>query len=305
MPLPWEEFTAGRSPAGPGSGDWAPLTAVRHTTHLLPAIRIAEVRILSAELIYDGVLRDSRTKVVYFSPKYWPDGSRYGAFEFTVDWGTLLEGRSIYWVEAIRIYQTPIFRFLLTNKDVSHLPVRPYNPDIDEGPIRRLGSDWFWTRNDAAEIVIDEDLPLFDVTKVTFWKHHNKQCSEGQHASCPERAFEGSRRAKQAFMGILLGRGIHSLDELLQDGSNFSADCIGALSDTWAALIKGSKFGGKISDPRDAAAIVKAACLTIQADLKRATHLMNLVVDEPTAEAALLLIIQEHFKAPLFTWDDL
>jgi len=305
MPQPWEEFTSGRGSAGPGSEDWSQLETVRHTTHLLAAIRIAEDRTLSAELIYDGVLRDTRTKVVYFSPKIWPDGSRYGAFEFAVDWQSLLNGRKMYWVEAVRTYQTPIFRFLLTDKDVSHLPVLPYDPDSDAGPIRRVGEDWYWTRNDAAEIVIDEDLPLFDVTKVTFGRHHDEYCSEGRRGTCPERGFQGSRRAKQAFIGVLFGRGIHSLDDRLLETDGFSFDACGALSDTWAAIIKAPKFGGPVTDGDQALELVRAACLTIQAgDRARVARLMGLISGESIADQAFLRLIREHFAMPNFVWSD-
>lgn len=301
----WERFTAGRAPAGPGVADWSPLVSVTHSTHLLPAIRIAEDRSLSAELIYDGVLQATRTKVVYFSPNTWGEGSRYGAFDFTVDWKALLAGRQLYWVEAIRTYKYAIYRLLLTNKSVGALPVIPYDPVSDDGPIRKTGDDWFWATGYAAEVVVDEDVPLHEVTKLAFGRHHDSFCSERGSGKCPERGHEGTSRAIRAFIGVLLGRDIHSLDALLTDDRLPSADCYHALSNTWPLLIRGNPFGGPVTDAAQALDVVRAAALMIQAgDRERVKRLMGLIADEATADSAYLQLIREHFDAPSFTWTD-
>ena len=303
MPHAWEAFTEGRAPAGPGAEGWSPLGSVTHTTHLLPAIRIAEDRTLSAELIYDGILNATRTKVVYFSPNTWNEGSRYGAFEFTVDWNTLLDGRSIYWVEDIRSYRIPIYRFLLSRGNLSGLPVQGYDPDTDNGPIRRVGGEWFWATGYAAEIVIDEDLPLWDVTKFGFGQHHDHLCSDGRNGTCRERGYDGSSRAISSLMGVLLGRDIKSLDELLTKDGLTSGDGYRALSNMWPLLIRGNVFGGPVGDPDRALDLVRAAVLSIQAgDRERVKRLMGLIADEPTADAAYLRLIQKHFDDPTFAW---
>lgn len=276
--------------------------------HLLPAVRIAEDRYLSAELIYDGVLQETRTKVVYFSPNYWANGSRYGCFEFKVDWQSLLNGRRMYWVEAIRDYQLPIYRFLLTCKDETCLPpMVSYDPAIDDGPIRRVGDDWYWLlgANDyAAEIVIDEDLPLYDVKKMDFWKHHDIQCSE-KRQRCPEAGSGGSWRAMAEFMGVLLGRGIHALDDLLTNGGAPSDDCVRALSQTWTRLLPPTGSVGPIDDPDVALDLVRAAALMLQTrDYNRVRRLTGLISDKAMVDEAFLRLVRDHFNAPSFEWSD-
>lgn len=305
MAQAWKKFTLGRAPAGPGAEGWSPLVSVTHATHLLPAIRIAEDRALSAELIYDGILKSTRTKVVYFSPNTWNEGSRYGAFEFTVDWSTLLAGRKLYWVEDINSYRIPIYRFLLSSKDVSDLGVHEYDADAAGGPIRRVEDEWFWATGYAAEVVIDDDLPLLNVTRFGFGQHHDHLCSEGRNGTCQERGYDGSSRAIGSLMGVLLGRDINSLDDLLTKDGLTSGDGYRALSNMWPLLMRGTGFGGTVGDPERALDLVRAAVLSIQAgDRERVKRLMGLIIDEPTADAAYLRLIREHFDNPTFVWED-
>ena len=304
MTRPWRSFTEGRAAPSEGAEGWSALTTVRHTTHLVPAIRIAEARALVARLIYNGVLRETRTKVVYFSPNYWAEGSRYGTFEFAVAWSELLKGRDMYWVDEIRDYKYPIYRFLLTSRDVSALPVERYDPALDDGPIRRIGDDWFWATGYAAEIVIDEDLSLDAVTSLEFGRHHDRLCSVGS-ADCTERGHGGSEDAIKSFIGVLLGRGLHSLDRLLKDGGRPTDECHRALAKAWPILMRSTAFGGPVARPDEAANMVRAALLTIQTgDRGRVKQLMGMIADEVVAEQAYLDVIREHFDDPGFVWRD-
>lgn len=300
----WAPFVEGRGAPAAG-GEWSSLETLWHGTHLTAALRIAEDRMIAGGLIYDGKLLETRTEVIYFSPNTWGDGSRYGSFQFEIEWKTLIDGRSLYWVEPIRAYQIPIYRFLVSRHDVRHLPVVPYNPDIDEGPLRRAGDQWFWATGWAAEIVIDEAVPVHDLSRLRFEKHHDNYCSEWWlSGSCREKGWSGSWNAHAKLAACLLGRPLKTLNDLLVENDLVSSGVEGALSQLWVKLIKGAKYGGPISADDAATDLVRAACLTFHAgDLERARRTIGLIDTQERADQALLTAIIQEFGIPSFDWD--
>ena len=98
---------------------------VHHVTHTHAALRIIEDRKITRGLIYDKCsLNDTRTTVVWLSPNQWVNGSRYGNVEFTYNFKNLTKHCKVYWVEVHTGYSPHACRFLITDEDVSHLPVR-------------------------------------------------------------------------------------------------------------------------------------------------------------------------------------
>lgn len=283
---------------------WHRLATLWHSTHLGPTLRIAEDRMISGGLIYDGKLRETRTEVIYFSPTSWTNGSRYGAFQFEIDWGTLIAGRRLYWVETLNNYEHRIYRFLISGADVSHLPVTLYDPERDGGPIRKIGDAWYWASGYAAEVVIDEAVPVHDLTALRFERHHNEYCSDTGISKCPERGFSGSWNAHSLLIAALLGRGLKTLNDLLLEEGNAS----NAVSDTvhrvWKKLILNNPFAGPVADNDLALDVMASACLVLHGgDAERAKRMANLIDGEARADAALMSIIRSHFGLPDFTWD--
>ncbi|HEX8578739.1 MAG TPA: hypothetical protein VF655_04000 [Allosphingosinicella sp.] len=302
MARPWEVFAQGKGPPSATNPKWGALQELTHGTHLNAASRIAEDGKITGALIYDGKLKATRTEVIYFSPNTWSDGSRYGAFEFAVHWDTLLRGRTLYWVEAIRSYKIPIYRFLLSSRDVSALGVTPYDPDTDAGPIRRVGADWFWAQGFVAEIVIDETLPLSNVFQMNFVRHHEHYCSL-KRSSCPEAGYSKSWRNHAAFMAFLLGTGLMTLEDQLKDTRgmpSFAAES--ALTHLYLPLVREPSFGkGQVSDDKTARLVLRAAALLLHSSTRgRAKKLAALIDTQDRAERAFLEIIKKHFSAPNF-----
>jgi len=88
-------------------------TSVAHVTHVENALSIVKCSALRPQLVYDeSKLRKRRILVIWLSPNYWHDGFRYGNVSFEFDFGELIEGKRIYWVE-----------------DVKHTPQSPTNCD--------------------------------------------------------------------------------------------------------------------------------------------------------------------------------
>lgn len=298
----WEQFTAKKRPAGLDSGDWTRITTVRHGTHLTAAIRIAEDRKIGAELIYDGKLLSTRTKVVFFSPNTWGDGSRYGPLEFEVNWLDLLAGRELYWLEPIKTYKLPIHRFLL-----SRAPTVPgltrYDPTTNNGPLRLIDGVWLRTSADVCEILIDEDISLSEVTKFAITKHHDQYCSLGR-ADCEEAGANGMSRTSRRFQAALLGQGLKDLNRLMVADGKLTQDVAHGVTGLHLALGGLKGFVGSVTNDADAQSVLKGAMLLLKSGDRDAAHsLARLLKSSEERDRILLDLVREHFDLPLWEWE--
>jgi hypothetical protein len=183
MAGPSSEWTKYRVGPQSNSGRWSPnclpLTQIFHVAHIPTALRIVEDGCLRADLISDeSKLKRRRIRVVWLSPNDWwgAGGSRYGNVRFSLDWESLILGKSVYWVETMK-YRTPACRILLTDKD--HDPIlEPYDPATSGGPWRHDKSDdtHHWNGDVCLELMYEGDIPLQAVSRVDFVKHHKDYC---------------------------------------------------------------------------------------------------------------------------------
>ena len=142
-------------PARGVTGTCTVLSTVHHVTHTGLALRILADGKITRGLIYDeSILNDTRTTVVWLSPNSWYDGSRYGCVQFTFDFADIVARRKIYWVE-VRKYKRDAYRFILSDQDLSKLPVTPYDPTTEEGPLRHVNGLWYWNSVHTAEFMLE------------------------------------------------------------------------------------------------------------------------------------------------------
>jgi hypothetical protein len=302
MKSEWEAFTAGLEQPSAASNDWITMSSVRHGTHLTHALRIAEDRKLSAELIYEGRLMTTRTKVIYFSPNTWHDGSRYGTFEFEVDWSDLLQGRHLMWVEPVYSYAIPIHRFMLTRASAV-AGLTSYDPAIDQGPLRLVDGTWLRTRRHAAEIVVDEDVAMSAITSFQLAKHHDFACSLSESA-CSEAGYTGMQRTSGRLAAALMGRGLKSLNSLLTRDGRLTTEAEHGYSGLYFALVGNGSFGGLIADDGAAADLIRAACLLVHAgDREGARRLVQMLDSKERLDRVMLNLARETFDAPTWSGD--
>jgi len=165
----------------------APIDNVYHVAHLLDAQRIIEDRRIRSSLVFDdSKLNNSRTCVSWVSANTWYDGSLYGTTQFEFDWPAITKGKSIFWVEAKESYSPAAFRFLLTNHPGKSLPVKKYDPESDNGPLKLIDNRWYRNAKLTSEFLIDDDLFLSESTGTTLISHHQDRCRYGI-ASCPHK----------------------------------------------------------------------------------------------------------------------
>lgn len=296
MPRPWEKYSCTIPGNGkPGTG--SVMDVVHHVTHTPAALRIIEDRKISRGLIYDEcILNDSRTTVAWLSPNEWSRGSRYGNVEFTYDFSGLVAGRRIYWVEAQTKYTPTACRFLITDEDVKQLPVLPYDPAKEDGPLRHAGGLWYWNFRFTGEFMLQATLYLTKCRKVSFIKHHDLYCSSG---GCNDLGKTGERAAGRIIAQIL------SLDSSAIDDPLTVTEPKRALStavDLGLTRIRSvlGATSGKLKGPLNSNASVDAA---LRAALLQHAHGETVAAQQTTSligsddlfRRRLAALVEDHF----------
>jgi hypothetical protein len=262
---PWTEFACPLPTASSRFGACVQLDRIYHVTHINSALRILDDREVGRRLISDeSVLNKSRTAVVWLSPDFWNDGFRYGNVRFAYDFANITAGRKIYWVEVVR-YGTPACRFIVSNKDLSHLPVIPYDPGKDDGPLRLSDGRWWRNGRVTTEIMFDEDLPLANCRAVDFVLHHRNQCA--LHGSgCRDKGANGDD-ASVRFMAYILARDIDCVDNAMKVTEPRERLSVAAESGLSKLMIQlgamSNKLDGALKSERSAEAALRAALLQI------------------------------------------
>jgi hypothetical protein len=267
-----------------------------HVTHAPAALRILEDGQITRGLIRDeSKLNAYRTTVTWLSPNYWVWGSRYGNVEFSFDFGSLANGRRIYWVESIN-YSPSACRFLVTDQDVSSLPVSIYDPDTDTGPLRRIAGEWWWKNDITLELMFDGDLSLIACQELDFVKHHANMCAI-DIKKCADLGKTGEV-AGSRIIGYVLARNIRVIDHLLIGDSR--RDISPAMERGLSYLptflgCSSNKISGFIAKRASVEALARSALLQFSmGDTVRAQSTMSLAVNDDAIIKALGRICAEH-----------
>lgn len=298
----WSRVAAGVGTPGVAPA-WSEMTTVWHHTHLTPALRIAEDRKISGGLIYEGKLRDTRTEVVYLTPKTWGGGSIYGSFCFEASWKEIAKGRNLYWVEENTTYQNPISRFLLSWNDVEHLPVTHYDPERDVGPLRQIGDKWFWLNTIVPEIVVDDPVYTTSMLRLTFDTHREGYCHPTRGWSCCERGAGGSMDAQASFMARVLSDHSLGMEDLMVKDGVLGFSMISGLTTLYRRLMGKQSWGGPVADDTIGMDAFTSACLAYHlGDRERGRRLLGLIDTEERAERLFLEAVRSRFSVPTFNW---
>lgn len=184
------------------------LGAIYYVAHLATAVRILEDgRVTARRVDDDSRLDRHRVSVVWTAPNRWPStGSRYGTVEFAFDFARLMEGRSLYWVEAVEDRSRGTCRLLVSASDVSGLPVLRYDPVRTKGPLRLVDGQWFWRNDLGLELMVHGHLPTSLCGAVAVVGHHRDFCQRGPVAHCPDASRAEDAASAALLAGAMAGR---------------------------------------------------------------------------------------------------
>jgi len=208
-----------RAPVGShgGRSDWSNslLESVSHVAHVDAAVAIVRDGKIRAGLVYDeSKLRRKRICVTWFSPNdWWADGFRYGHVRFEVKWRPLIDGLTPYWVERVPHYRPNAYRFLFSANDRTRSGLRRYRPARDRGPWTRRQSEHRWNGRICLEAMVERDVPLRSVGRVSFVQHHRDMCSIDD-GRCVDRRLSASA-AGARFLACLVGNEVACPQRLL------------------------------------------------------------------------------------------
>jgi hypothetical protein len=246
--------------------------------------------------------------VCWVSANNWHNGSIYGTVEFTFQWSDLVEGRRIYWVEAMTGYSPPAYRFLLTDRGPGSLKhVTPYNPRTENGPLRQHGDAWLWNGDYTAEFMIDGDVSMKLCKRLSFITHNPRRCRLFGSA-CTECNQYWTETAA-CMLGYLIGAGITTVNKALMPDSGLPGGkpsttmILCGASTLWLKLggNEPKSFSGPIKSATPAKRIVRAALLQYAlGDTVAARDLVSVLNSSEMLELALLSLVREHFDLPDF-----
>ncbi len=300
----WTRYKA-TIPSGSGvsSRDVQTMERVRHIVHVANARRILEDKTLRAGLVYDeSVLNKSRMCVTWFSANSWAGGSIYGNVELTFFWAKLVANRRFYWVEAMTHYTPRAFRILITDRDLSGSKfLTPYDPAIDEGPLRSHAGIWYRNADYTSEFMIEGDVDLADCVELDFVSHHPHIC-RSNGANCVDRSA-ASYKTGGRILAFLLGNDLHCLDHALKQPSIYDANrklsytVDNGIDGIVRALGNKKIFSGGVKSASSRVAVLRGALALYGADQKHASRgLLSLLKSQSVFETALEEIVNSHFK---------
>ncbi len=170
----WEAFQV---QGEPGTNSCKRLTTVSHVTHINFAAHAIQEQKIKAGLVFDeSRLNQHRVLVTWLSPNDWIEYI-YGTVKFEVDWATLVEGKNYYWVECMH-YSPKALRILVTSEDRSSL-LEKYIPELRTGPwwYDKENDAHYFNRDYTLEIMLEDDIPLKSVQKISTVTHHSRICT--------------------------------------------------------------------------------------------------------------------------------
>lgn len=281
---------------------YAELTTVKHIVHLPVARRIIEDGRIKSGLIFDkSRLRKSRISVTWLSANDWSLGSLYGTVEFQFSWERLVQYKHIYWVEAMPNYHPAAYRFLLTLDEISSPFVTKYDPEKDDGPLKKVDGKWRWHPDYCSEFMIAEDFFLSETVGINFVHHNQKYCRT--KSKCVEQDANPSPQTTSGkLLAYILSFGVHDLDNHLKpDGGGRNAILDMASGWLWI-ILDHVKYTGPLKEDAECDRIVRGAFALFGVDkLDDGKGLLSLIEGSAMAQAALARLIRNHFNNP--TWD--
>jgi len=217
------------------------------------------------------------------------------------DFGSLVAGKNIYWVESIA-YGIAACRILVSRNDWSG-SLLEYNPAADGGPWRYDDSDdtHYWNGEKCLEIMYEGNLRVDACVEADFVKHHAARCCVDPNF-CSERGLTARRAAGYVLAGIL-SRGIHpgALPWTETNGGKTSAtdslksvfgDCCGAFP-----RMKAGAFSGSVAaDSPLASPLIRAAAGAVLRDARdEAVSIMGMFENQDSFDDALTGVVAEAF----------
>ena len=275
--------------------DRVELSSVSHVAHVPQARRIlVEGRLRTAPLEGEGRLGGSGLSGLWLSANAWAWGYIYGNVRFSLDWGSVIEGRNVYWVEMVTYPRSKAYRFLVSELGFDgDERVRRYDPRKEKGPLRQIDGKWYRHKDHTSEFIVDDDILLSECTQMDFVDHHPDLCS-AHVAECEYRGTLGIE-VRGPIFSFVLSRGIHIVDERIAPVEGPS-EIDFFVKDLEREMLEGQRVDGPIKRRCDRMALMHLVlALWSRGRLREARRLARLFEDESAFEKTIRATIRDHF----------
>jgi hypothetical protein len=278
------------------------LTTVKHIVHLPVARRIIEDGKIKSGLVFDkSRLNKTRLGVTWLSANDWSQGSLYGTVEFQYSWEKLVKHKRIYWVEAMPQYHPAAYRFLLTFDEMTSPLVTSYDPDKDDGPLKRVNGEWRWNPDFTSEFMVADDFPISEAAGLDFVRHNQRYCRT--KPTCIEKDTDPSPQMTSGkLLAYILAHGVHDLDQHLEPDAGGRNRLLDQASGWLWTVLDQLTYTGSINTDEGCDRIIVGAYALFGVDkYDEGKSLLALIAGSAEACEALARLIRNHFKNP--SWD--
>lgn len=296
----WKKYKVGQpSQTNFHPDNCRPFSIVGHVSHVDSGIEILRSGTIRKGLIFDkSILNKDRILVTWCSPNSWGPGYRYGNVRFDFDFRKFVNGKNLYWVEAIA-YGIDACRILITDKDRSD-ELEVYDPSKGDGPWwydKKNNKDYF-NNNYCLEFMLERDISLEELTSIYFVKHHPVYCAV--HRYSPKDCKDLGRQDDSGGAMLLTKMAARALD-LSQyaghflEGGKLKIQYSGAIDYMLFSIINDAKYSGTIESTNvQAQPLARAVLNAIAIDQKEeALELVTLFKSEKSFLKAVARVTAE------------
>ncbi|UPU01409.1 hypothetical protein J4G48_0049340 (plasmid) [Bradyrhizobium barranii subsp. apii] len=212
-----------------------------------------------------------------------------------------IHGKSFEFRRGMPNYHPPAFRFLMAFEDIASPLVTKYDPEKDDGPLRRVDGTWRWHPDFCSEFMVADDFPLSDISGLDFVRHHQGYCRT--KPDCVEKIADPSPQTTSGkLLSYVLAHGVHDLDKHMQPDGN-GRNRLLDMASAWLSIVFNQvEYAGSVASNEDCDSVVKGALALFAVDkMDDGKRLLKLIAGSAQAVSALTRLIRIHFGSP--TWD--
>ncbi|WP_249144894.1 hypothetical protein [Bradyrhizobium sp. AUGA SZCCT0274] len=201
-------------------------------------------------------------------------------------------------------YHPPAFRFLLTFDEITSDLVTKYDPEKDNGPLRKIDGQWRWHPDYCSEFMAADDFAISECVGIDFVHHHHKYCRT-RSWGCIEQTINPSPQATSGkLLAYILAHGVQDLDKHLAPvagGRNRVLD----MASLWLrTVLDNIKYVGPLKSDAECDSLIRGAFALFGVDkIDDAKKLLALIAGSSEAQEAFARLIRVHFKTPSWNFD--
>ncbi|MBW0449429.1 hypothetical protein EN871_11645 [bacterium M00.F.Ca.ET.228.01.1.1] len=220
------------------------MDTVTHITHVENAVRIIETGAIRAKPITgESVLKDGKSRVVWFSPNSWSAGSIYGHVSFELDFASLLANHKCYFVEN-PAFETKTYRYLITDRKYKRLSLYSASNDTPWWKDSVSGK-YLFREGCTIQFAVDMDIHVNKHVQIAFVDHNSDHCI--LRGNCANRERPAQHGGAHFFMrAVARALDLSETKSLLMTDGAFTSPVQGAVDHLRSSVVQRASCLGRV-----------------------------------------------------------